>query len=489
MTHGHGSAPDDRRDPPGAPGPPPANGVPTYVDPIDGTPVPPPPGSEWAAPPAPAAPPGTADPATPPVGTPATAEGPAAPGGTWPSWPAQAPRTAELPPPAAPPGGWAAATAEGSTAEPPPSPPPPSPPSSGRTPAPSGSSVRGRTLVIGLVAGLLGGLLGGVVGHQLAEGGGSVGVLASPIPAAGNDVPPGAVEAVAARLLPSVVQIRVRSGSGGGEGSGMILSTDGLVLTNNHVVDEAAGGATLTAVFQDGRTAPAQIVGRDPSSDIAVIRVQGVSGLTPIELGNSDAVRVGQQVVAIGSPLGLGGSVTSGIISAVDRAVNVGPQIGATDSTVLNALQTDAAINPGNSGGPLVDMQGHVIGVNSAIATTGGAEGGSIGVGFSIPINQAHRVAKELEATGVATRAVLGVSVAARDDGEGNGAVVGQVTPGGPAQLAGIVDGEVITRVDDRVITNGDELVAAIRDHAPGDQVTLVVNGRIVQVTLGSKTG
>jgi putative serine protease PepD len=486
MTHGHGSAADDRRDLTGVSGPQPATGVPTYVDPVDGASVPPPPGPERPDSS------GTGDLGTPPTGTPIT-EGPgrAATGEAWSPWQrgpeASAARTAELPPPPAPPGGWPgpAAPAQGSTAE--------LPPPAGRAPAPpgSGSSGRGRTLVIGLVAGLLGGLLGGVVGHQLAEGGGSVGVLDSPIPQAGNDAPPGAVEAVAARLLPSVVQIRVRSGSGGGggEGSGMILSPDGLVLTNNHVVDEAAGGATLTAVFQDGRTAAAQIVGRDPSSDIAVIRVQGVSGLTPIELGNSDAVRVGQQVVAIGSPLGLGGSVTSGIISAVDRAVNVGPQIGATDSTVLNALQTDAAINPGNSGGPLVDMQGRVIGVNSAIATTGGADGGSIGVGFSIPINQAHRVAKELEDTGVATRAVLGVNVAARDDGEGNGAVVGQVTPGGPAQLAGIVDGEVITRVDDRVITNGDELVAAIRDHAPGDQVTLVVNGRLVQVTLGSKTG
>ncbi|MGE0297163.1 trypsin-like peptidase domain-containing protein [Pseudonocardia sp.] len=484
MTHGHGSAADDRRDPPGASGPQAATGVPTYVDPIDGTPVPPPPGS--------ADPSSAGEPGTPPTGTPATTEEPAraASGGAWSPWQREqessATRTAELPPPAAPPGGWPdqAPPAQGSTAEP--------PPPAGRASARSGtagSSGRGRTLVIGLVAGLLGGLLGGVVGHQLAEGGGSVGVLDSPIPEPGNNAPPGAVEAVAARLLPSVVQIRVRSGSGGGEGSGMILSPDGLVLTNNHVIDEAAGGATLTAVFQDGRTAAAQIVGRDPSSDIAVIRVQGVSGLTPIELGNSDAVRVGQQVVAIGSPLGLGGSVTSGIISAVDRAVNVGPQIGATDSTVLNALQTDAAINPGNSGGPLVDMQGRVIGVNSAIATTGGADGGSIGVGFSIPINQAHRVAKELESTGVATRAVLGVNVAVRDEGEGTGAVVGQVTPGGPAQLAGIVDGEVITRVDDRVITNGDELVAAIRDHAPGDQVTLVVNGRLVQVTLGSKTG
>jgi len=347
----------------------------------------------------------------------------------------------------------------------------------------------GRILVIGLVAGLLGGLLGGVVGHSLADPeGSSIGVLGAPLPEADPSAPLGPVEAVAQRVLPSVVQLRVRSGDAGGEGSGIVLSADGLVLTNNHVVDEAADGASLTALFQDGTTAAADIVGRDPSSDIAVIRVRGVSGLTPIELGNSDAVRVGQQVVAIGSPLGLGGSVTSGIISAVDRAVNVGPQNGASDSTVLNALQTDAAINPGNSGGPLVDMQGRIIGVNSAIATTGGAQGGSIGVGFSIPINQAHRIAKELESTGVATRAVLGVNVAVGGE-DSTGAVIGQVTAGSPAAVAGLASGEVITRVDDRVITSGDELVAAIRDHVPGDQITLVVNGRQVVVTLGSRTG
>lgn len=357
-------------------------------------------------------------------------------------------------------------------------------------PAPPRRGGLARTLVIGLVAGLLGGLLGGVVGHSLADGGGggSIGVLGSPLPEADSGAPLGPVEAVAQRVLPSVVQLRVRSGDAGGEGSGMILSADGLVLTNNHVVDEAANGAALTALFQDGTIAPADIVGRDPSSDIAVIRVRNVSGLRPIELGNSDAVRVGQQVVAIGSPLGLAGSVTTGIISAVDRAVNVGPQSGATDSTVLNALQTDAAINPGNSGGPLVDMQGRVIGVNSAIATTGGGQGGSIGVGFSIPINQAHRIAQELEKTGVATRAVLGVNVAVGGE-DGTGAVIGQVTPGGPAEQAGLRTGEVITRVDDRPITGGDELVAAIRDHVPGDQVTLVVNGREVVVTLGGRTG
>jgi len=368
-------------------------------------------------------------------------------------------------------------------------------PESQQPPAQPGRPRRGglaRTLVIGLVAGLLGGLLGGVVGHSLADGGGgggSIGVLGSPLPGVDDAAPLGPVEAVAQRVLPSVVRLRVAAVDARGEGSGIVLSDDGLILTNNHVVDQAVSGATLTAVFQNGSTATAQIVGRDPSSDIAVIRAQGVSGLTPLPLGNSDAVRVGQQVVAVGSPLGLGGSVTTGIISATDRAVNVGPQTGATNSTVLNALQTDAAINPGNSGGPLVDMQGRAIGVNTAIATTGGAEGGSIGVGFSIPINQAQRVARELEATGAATRAVLGVNVGVGGDDDLNGAVIGQVLPGGPAAAAGLLAGEVITRVDDRVISGGDELVAAIRDRAPNEQVTLVVNGREVVVTLGGTTG
>jgi putative serine protease PepD len=165
----------------------------------------------------------------------------------------------------------------------------------------------------------------------------------------------------------------------------------------------------------------------------------------------------------------------------------VGEESGASEATVLSALQTDAAINPGNSGGPLVDMQGALIGINSAIATTG-AEGGSIGVGFSIPINQAKRVAEELERTGRATRPVLGVALAGRGRAT-NGAVIGQVEPGGPADQAGVRANEVVTRVDDRLVTNGNELIAAIRDHAPGDRVTLTVDGRQVPVTLGGQTG
>ncbi len=361
-------------------------------------------------------------------------------------------------------------------------------------PGPPPDARRGRGLgtvaTVALVAALLGGTIGGYVGYEAADGwssGGSAGVLAEPLPPADPNAGPATpVEAVAARVLPSVVQLQVDGSGGAGSGSGIVLSPDGLLLTNNHVIESAASAGQVVALFQDGTSAPARIVGRDPSSDLAVLRAQGVSGLTPIALGNSDSARVGQQVVAFGAPLGLGGSVTAGIVSALDRAVSVGEASGASEATVLSALQTDAAINPGNSGGPLVDMQGRLIGINTVIATTG-AEGGSIGVGFAIPVNQAKRIAEELERTGRATRAVLGVGLAGTGRAA-NGAVIGQVTAGGPADQAGIRPDEVVTRVDDRVVTNGNELVAAIRDHAPGDRVTLTVNGRQVAVTLGGQT-
>ncbi len=355
-------------------------------------------------------------------------------------------------------------------------------PSNGR----GGSPRRGGLLALGLVAMLLTGVIGGVVGNTLAAAGrnGSVGVLGEPLPGLDEaPAPTTPVEAVAARVLPSVVQLRVEGPDSTGEGSAMVLSADGLLLTNNHVVEAAAQTGTVTAVFQDGRTVPALIVGRDPSSDLAVIRAQNVSGLVPVELGNSDSLRVGQQVVAFGAPLGLGGTVTTGIISAVDRAVNVGEETGANTPTVLNALQTDAAINPGNSGGPLVDMQGRVVGINSAIATTG-AQGGSIGVGFSIPVNQARRVAEELERTGRASRAVLGVTVS--DDPQQAGAVIRDVVPGGAADLAGIRPRDVVLRFGDQRISTGTDLQAAVGSRAPGEVVEVQLADRTVQATLTS---
>ncbi|MGH8921101.1 MAG: S1C family serine protease, partial [Actinomycetes bacterium] len=320
-------------------------------------------------------------------------------------------------------------------------------------------------VVIAVIAALLGGVVGGVIGPLIpmsGRTGATPGVLGKPLPPA-ESLPAGPVEEIANRVLPSVVQLRIKTAGSAGEGSGMVLSADGLVLTNNHVIAAAATGGTVTVVFQDGATAPARIIGRDPSSDVAVLRADGVSGLTPIELGNSDSVRVGQKVVAFGSPLGLGGTVTTGIISARDRAVNVGEEGTSATPTVLNALQTDAAINPGNSGGPLVDMQGRVIGINSAIATTG-AQGGSIGVGFSIPINQAQRVAGELERTGKAARAVLGVTVG--DDPQRSGALIRSVVAGGSAELAGIRQGDTVLRFGYQRISNGTDLQAAVGSRA-----------------------
>ncbi|MEV0945457.1 trypsin-like peptidase domain-containing protein [Rhodococcus sp. NPDC049939] len=355
-------------------------------------------------------------------------------------------------------------------------------------------------LISGAVAlALVSGGLGGFVGSMAADrtGGTSVvNALDAPrdntaTPAA--NAPAGTVQAVAQKVVPSVVSIEVATpGGSGGEGSGIVLSSDGLILTNNHVAGAAAQGGRLMVAFSDGTTAPASLVGADPVSDLAVIKVDGKTDLTPAELGTSDSIQVGQQVVAVGSPLGLAGTVTQGIVSAVDRPVSTNGESG-NQNTVIDAIQTDAAINPGNSGGPLVNMDGQVIGVNTAIATIGGAgeeQGGSIGLGFAIPVDQAQRIAKELVDTGTATQAIIGIQVPTQDDV--NGATVVDVTPGGPAAEAGIPQGSVITKVDDRIINSGDALIAAIRSHSPGDNVSITYtdangsNPQTVNVTLGT---
>ncbi|MDT7658601.1 MAG: putative serine protease PepD, partial [Pseudonocardiales bacterium] len=285
-----------------------------------------------------------------------------------------------------------------------------------------------------------------------------------------------------------------------------------------HVLAAAQGGQ-LTATFQNGSSAPVQEVGQDTQADIAVVRAQGVSGLTPIQLGNSDTLQVGQPVVAVGTPLGLAGTVTSGIVSALNRPVetqgepspsqqqgqgglsglgglgglsglSAAPQ-QQTPTSVLDAIQTDAAINPGNSGGPLVDMQGRIVGLNSAIASLGsggGGQSGSIGLGFSIPINQAKRIADELIASGHATQAQLGVSVR---DSQPNGAQLVSVAPGLAAAKAGLQAGDVVTKVGSQLVENSDGLVAAINSADPGSNVTLTVTSgagapHTVPVTLGS---
>jgi putative serine protease PepD len=350
-------------------------------------------------------------------------------------------------------------------------------------------------LIVALVAGLVGGGVG--AGITYAVHGNSTttssltGAASGPSSNSLNTGSPNAnaVTSVAAKILPSVVTISVVNNSDGtgDEGSGIIISSNGEILTNNHVVAAAASStATMTVVFAGGKITPAKIVGRDQSSDLAVIQANGVTGLTPASLGDSSTVAVGQNVVAVGAPLGLSNTVTTGIVSALDRPVLPSSQNGQGNGgngnappTALNAIQTDASINPGNSGGPLVDMTGRVIGINSAIATAsngsfGGSQSGSIGLGFAIPINQAKWIADELITTGSATHSLLGVKVA--DPGTSAtqaGAVITSVTPGGPADKAGVKSNDVVVKVNDQQIASADSLVAAIRSFKPGTSVTL----------------
>ncbi|MDO5030499.1 MAG: trypsin-like peptidase domain-containing protein [Corynebacterium sp.] len=298
----------------------------------------------------------------------------------------------------------------------------------------------------------------------------------------------GSVEKVAQKVLPSVVSITTVTGQGMASGSGSILSSDGLVLTNNHVVAGAEQGGEMEVLLSDGTTHPAKLVAGDASTDIAVIRIEGVNGLRPISLGNSAQVQVGQEVVAVGSPLGLTSTVTQGIVSAKNRPVSTQGEDG--QSSVIDAIQTDAAINPGNSGGALVDMEGNLIGVPSVIAsnTTGNEQAGSIGLGFAIPIDQARRIAEDLIDTGNARMPVIGAQIDTRPITRG--ALVREVTPDGPADKAGLKRGDVITKLDDRTLDNGVALIAAIRSHRIGDSVTLTVtderggNERTIDVTL-----
>lgn len=346
-----------------------------------------------------------------------------------------------------------------------------------------------------LVSGLVAGGIGGAIGYHLADDSPPMRSTLE-LPAAGNqlvDLPAGSIAEVAQTVLPSVVKLQIQAGSRVGSGSGVVISSDGLILTNNHVVELAARGGQVTALFPNGQRAPVEIVGRAPTADIAVVRVRNVSDLVVADLGRSSDLVVGQQVVAVGSPLGLQGTVTSGIISALDRPVRTGGQRSGQE-TVLNAIQTDAPINPGNSGGPLVDMQGRVIGINTAGASLGGPDaGGSIGLGFAIPIDQAKRIADDIIASGTVNRAVLGVTVPSGPAAEIRGAVVDNVVPDGAAAAAGIRPGEVITKINDRLIASGDELVAAIRSYPPGSEVDVTVGvpdgstQRTVQVTLGTQ--
>ncbi len=307
----------------------------------------------------------------------------------------------------------------------------------------------------------------------------------------------GSIEKVAQAVLPSVVMISGTNSSGSGSGSGIILSADGKILTNNHVAVLGANGGKLTVSFNDGSHAPAKILGTDPLTDTAVIQAQGVSGLTPATIGHSSSLQVGQGVVAIGSPFGLDATVTSGIVSALNRPVNVGT-VSQGNATVYPAIQTDAAINPGNSGGPLVNLAGEVVGIDSAIQSatngTGQGEPGSIGLGFAIPIDEVLPIVQQMIKGETPTHAKLGIGVENAATGAGaqvaDGAKIQQVTNGSAAAGAGLKAGDVITKVDDHLITSSDGLVAIIRAYRPGDSVTVTYtrggSTHTVQVTLDS---
>ena len=343
---------------------------------------------------------------------------------------------------------------------------------------------------IAVLLGLLAGLLGGATGYAIARrADGDVVDRRAGLPSA--RVAPGApvqrasgsIPELADRLLPSVVSVEVDGpGSGNGLGSGFVIREDGYLLTNNHVVDSVDNGGSIKVRFservKDGDPVSARIVGQSARYDLAVLKVDA-RGLPVMQLGNSDNVQVGDSAIAIGSPLGLEGTVTTGIISARNRAVTAGG--GPDTEAYINAIQTDAAINPGNSGGPLVDAEGNVIGVNSAIATLGrgaaGAAGGSIGLGFAIPVNQARRTADQIIRTGKATYPIIGVSL--DPDSQEDGARIATeeregklpVTPGGPADQAGLRAGDVITKVGDTPVTTAAQLIVAVSAHAPGEQV------------------
>jgi putative serine protease PepD len=300
---------------------------------------------------------------------------------------------------------------------------------------------------------------------------------ASPVAQAEAPAADGSVEQVAADVLPSVVKIDVVGQEGSGSGSGIILTSDGTILTNNHVIAVAGESGRITVDFADGSTADATVLGADPLTDTAVIKAEGVDDLTAATIGKSANLAVGQEVVAVGSPFGLDATVTSGIVSALDRPVNAGSDAGG-NSTTYPAIQTDAAINPGNSGGPLVDMTGAVVGINSSIRTAASQSGfgeqsasGSIGLGFAIPIDEVMPIVDQMSAGETPTHARLGIQVGNPTADSAEGAIVREVTAESTADEAGLESGDVITGIDDTRITDANSLVATIRSYRPGDTV------------------
>ena len=353
-------------------------------------------------------------------------------------------------------------------------------------------------LIIGfIVVGVGGGLIGAAIASPNSSSSAS---------STGNTAASGASSAavcnatsVADKVLPSVVTISARGTGGGGTGSGEVIKSDGYILTNNHVIAIAANGGSVEVLFSDGTSQPATIVGRDVTTDLAVLKVQDTQGLKPIALGSSSSVQVGQPVVALGAPLGLSGTVTSGIVSALDRTVEV-PAEDNKNALLVSAVQTDAAINPGNSGGALVNCADQLIGVPSAGATVptenGGSSAGNIGIGFAIPVDIAKTISNEIIATGTVTHAFFGLQTvpipeaAAAEAGVSGGLYVAGVVPGGPAASAGLREGDVITEIDGAPATSNVQLQELTLTKKPGETVTLtyVRDGKTnkATVTLGS---
>ncbi|MGA0856892.1 MAG: S1C family serine protease [Candidatus Nanopelagicales bacterium] len=344
-----------------------------------------------------------------------------------------------------------------------------------------------RLVPIILSASLISGLIGGVTGFALSD---RVlpGTNATNYSLVQADVdtsirPDGSIADVASKVTPAVVFIAVQGNSEAASGSGFIVDSNGYIVTNSHVIASAANGGTIEVTLTTGETYKANLVGRNIDYDLAVIKIN-VSNLPTLQIGNSDGIVVGDSVIAIGAPLGLQGTVTSGIVSALRRPVSVGD----TEQSFIDAIQTDAAINPGNSGGPLVNALGQVVGVNSAIATTGftSGEAGSIGVGFAIPINQAKRIAEEIIATGQSTIPILGVMLYMSPSTEGPR--IESVEANGPGRQAGLKKNDVVVKFNDRIIRDGTELVVAIRAQRPGDRVEVTLkSGKVLSVTLGSR--
>ncbi|MFF4350553.1 S1C family serine protease [Streptomyces sp. NPDC001530] len=382
--------------------------------------------------------------------------------------------------------------------------------SSYQQPTPKPKKGRGGLVAAILVAALVAGGVGGGIGYSLAKNNdASTDSTTVSAPSSSGDVKraSGTVANVAAKALPSTVTIEAESTSGeGGTGTGFVFDTQGHILTNNHVVADAVDGGKLTATFPNGKKYNAEVVGHAQGYDVAVIKLKNApSDLKPLALGDSDKVAVGDSTIAIGAPFGLSNTVTTGIISAKNRPVASSDGSASSKASYMSALQTDASINPGNSGGPLLDAQGAVIGINSAIQSSssgglgGAGQSGSIGLGFAIPVNQAKHVAQQLIKTGKPVYPVIGASVSL-EEGTGGAKITEQgasgsdaVTPNGPADKAGLKPGDVITKLDDQVIDSGPTLIGEIWTHQPGDTVKLTYtrDGKThtVDVTLGSREG